>query len=253
MVPRRRVRLFFVVPILGLLYGGALGQDMPSPNRLPTTREVPNTFGTDVYTVTTVPAVAFYPENSDRAYYTSANWGRFPLTNSDVINFYAALDLPAGAVIDYIGLNSATDTPFVVGAELVRRNVVGGLNVIGGIDSTVHDWGTDFNGASPIGYTWGGASGEALILHVQIANNVSQQFFGWVEIWWKRSVSPAPGFVTFNDVPTNHPFFQFVEALAASGITGGCGNGNYCPDNPVTRGQMAVFLAKALGLQWPAP
>jgi len=53
-------------------------------------------------------------------------------------------------------------------------------------------------------------------------------------------------------VPTGHPFFQFIEALAAAGITGGCGNGNYCPDNPVTRGQMAVFLAKALGLHWPA-
>jgi hypothetical protein len=24
----------------------------------------------------------------------------------------------------------------------------------------------------------------------------------------------------------------------------------YCPDNPVTRGQMAVFLATALGLHW---
>lgn len=35
-----------------------------------------------------------------------------------------------------------------------------------------------------------------------------------------------------------------------SGITAGCGTG-YCPDNPVTRGQMAVFLTKALGLYWP--
>jgi S-layer family protein len=71
-----------------------------------------------------------------------------------------------------------------------------------------------------------------------------------VRIRWKRQVSPAPGSATFNDVPTNHLFFQFVEALAASGITGGCGSGNYCPDAPLTRGQMAVFLAKALGLHW---
>lgn len=64
------------------------------------------------------------------------------------------------------------------------------------------------------------------------------------------SVSPAPGSATFNDVPTNHPFFQFIEALYAAGITGGCQAAPplYCPDNPVTRGQMAVFLAKALGL-----
>ncbi len=70
-------------------------------------------------------------------------------------------------------------------------------------------------------------------------------------VTWNRQVSPAPGDASFGDVPTDHPFFQFVEALAKSGITGGCGGGNYCPNAPLTRGQMAVFLAKALGLQWP--
>ena len=39
-----------------------------------------------------------------------------------------------------------------------------------------------------------------------------------------------------------------IEALAASGITSGCGGTSYCPDNPVTRGQMAAFLVRALGL-----
>jgi hypothetical protein len=70
---------------------------------------------------------------------------------------------------------------------------------------------------------------------------------------WVRQVSPAPATATFNDVPTDHPFFQFVEALAKSGITGGCSTSPplYCPDAPLTRGQMAVFLAKGLGLQWP--
>ena len=63
-----------------------------------------------------------------------------------------------------------------------------------------------------------------------------------------------PAVATFNDVPTSHPFFQYVEALAASGITGGCGNGNYCPNNTVTRQQMAVFLLKALeGFDYDPP
>ncbi|MGH9380129.1 MAG: hypothetical protein ACRD2Z_05905 [Thermoanaerobaculia bacterium] len=31
----------------------------------------------------------------------------------------------------------------------------------------------------------------------------------------------------------------------------GCCGGNYCPNALVTRGQMAAFLAKALGLHWP--
>jgi hypothetical protein len=65
-----------------------------------------------------------------------------------------------------------------------------------------------------------------------------------------RQVSPAPSVASFNDVPTSHSQFQFIEALAASAITAGCGGGNYCPNSPLTRGQMAVFLAKALGLYW---
>jgi hypothetical protein len=70
-------------------------------------------------------------------------------------------------------------------------------------------------------------------------------------IGYTLQVSPDPTSATFADVPVGHPFHQFVEALASSGITAGCGGGNYCPDSPLTRGQMAVFLAKALGLQFP--
>ena len=50
---------------------------------------------------------------------------------------------------------------------------------------------------------------------------------------------------TFLDVPPSHPFFDYVETLAAIGVTGGCAPSYYCPDNPVTRAQMAVFLLKA--------
>lgn len=71
-------------------------------------------------------------------------------------------------------------------------------------------------------------------------------------VGYRLQVSPAPAVATFpNDVPTSHPFFRFVEALAASGVTGGCGAGSFCPDTPVTRGQMAVFLATALGMHFP--
>lgn len=72
-----------------------------------------------------------------------------------------------------------------------------------------------------------------------------------VRLFWYRQVSPAPAVASFADVPTTHQFFQYIEALAASGITGGCGGGNFCPGNYVTRGQMAKFLATALGLHWP--
>jgi hypothetical protein len=76
--------------------------------------------------------------------------------------------------------------------------------------------------------------------------------FQAVRLYYTLQVSPAPGTATFQDVPTSHPFFRFIEALAAAGITGGCSVSPplYCPDNAVTRGQMAVFIGRALGLHW---
>jgi hypothetical protein len=72
-----------------------------------------------------------------------------------------------------------------------------------------------------------------------------------VRVFYRKVVSPPPATATFSDVPVSDPRFRFVEALAAAGITGGCGGGLYCPEAAVTRGQMAVFLSVALGLYWP--
>ena len=72
-----------------------------------------------------------------------------------------------------------------------------------------------------------------------------------VAIKWKRQVSPDLPYSTFIDVPPGAPFHASIEALVASGITAGCGNDKFCPQNPVTRGQMAAFLSRALGLHWP--
>jgi hypothetical protein len=58
---------------------------------------------------------------------------------------------------------------------------------------------------------------------------------------------PVCSGTVFADVPcTGGIFDPWIEDLATQGITGGCGGGNYCPGNPVTRAQMAVFLEKTL-------
>ncbi len=46
----------------------------------------------------------------------------------------------------------------------------------------------------------------------------------------------------FNDVASGFWADDFIYAMSQAGITGGCGNGNYCPDDPVTREMMAVFI-----------
>ena len=90
------------------------------------------------------------------------------------------------------------------------------------------------------------------VVLVALGGASSNNTFSGVRLKWKRVVSPPPLTATFNDVPTNHLFFQYIEALAKSGITTGCTATppQYCPDSFVTRGQMAVFLSRALGLHW---
>jgi S-layer homology domain len=90
-----------------------------------------------------------------------------------------------------------------------------------------------------------------LVIHFVGDETDGSTKFNDVFLGFRRQVSPAPATASFGDVPTSDPAFQYVEALVASGITAGCAGGNYCPDNFVTRRQMAVFLAKALGLHWP--
>ena len=59
--------------------------------------------------------------------------------------------------------------------------------------------------------------------------------------------APPAGF----DDTGGHHFASEIDKLAAAGITRGCAADplRYCPDEPVTRGQMATFIARALGLE----
>jgi hypothetical protein len=46
-------------------------------------------------------------------------------------------------------------------------------------------------------------------------------------------------------------FERDTDRLGAAGVTRGCNpptNDRFCPDDPVTRGQMAAFLARAFNL-----
>jgi hypothetical protein len=61
--------------------------------------------------------------------------------------------------------------------------------------------------------------------------------------WWSFTARNQ----TFADVPIDHTLWQYIEAFYNSGITTGCGVSPliYCPEQPVTRAAMAVFLLRA--------
>ena len=65
-----------------------------------------------------------------------------------------------------------------------------------------------------------------------------------LKIYHGTGYAPPAATGVFSDVPVSNPFAPWVEELARLYVTTGCGGTSYCPSNVVTRGQMAVFLAK---------
>jgi rubredoxin len=61
-----------------------------------------------------------------------------------------------------------------------------------------------------------------------------------------RSVTANFKFETFADVPPDSWAAAYIMAIYEAGITTGCGKGYYCPQNIVTREQMAAFLVRAV-------
>ena len=92
------------------------------------------------------------------------------------------------------------------------------------------------------GVTGGCAGGsycpDATTVRKQMAVFVLKAKFG-------RSYEPPACTGVFADVACPGPFTNWIEDLYARGIAAGCGAGPiYCPDAPVSRQQMAVFLLK---------
>jgi hypothetical protein len=108
---------------------------------------------------------------------------------------------------------------------------------------------TIFRNGITAGCTGGAYCRDASVTRAQMAVFLLKSRFG------SAFVPPACGGI-FTDVPCPSLFADWVEELYSLGVTGGCGTSPlvYCPGNPVTRAQMAVFLLKAsLGSSYTPP
>jgi hypothetical protein len=224
-------------------------------------------FGPD-YQEVHIGAAAFQHLNNISAY--EIDWtvdGYLSYTDEAFLGVFAApLDLPAGAEILTICTYFHDSAP--VGKVTTYLDAVKMADEDTG-PAVVPVWGpiendidTGYGGAcNASGYTfrqWGDVDGdgseEDLVHRIRVEMTETgdgRLALGGVNVIWRRQVSPPPSSPSFADVPMDHPFFQWIEALKKSSITAGCSETNFCPNAPLTRGQMAVFLAKALGLHWP--
>jgi hypothetical protein len=181
--------------------------------------------------------------------------GEVSRTNGGTLFVAAPLHLPNGAVVDSFEYFYYDSSPSVnPTATFQMRDSTGFLTDV----APVNFFPNVSNGSnSLLVVLQTPVTINNLTTHYSVAVNLFDDGTGLgtavnrVRVNYRLQVSPAPGTATFADVPVGTPFHRFVEALTAAGITGGCGGGNYCPNAPITRGQMAVFLAAALGLHWP--
>jgi len=219
-------------------------------------QEVPD-YGTAHVTYVQIPGGAFVAQNSNSVLAVLNNGlsgqALRVVGGSGIQYFTAPVQVPSGALLKSLRLDECDNSGIGnVAATLVVADA------LGNVQTTSATMTSDGSGCDSM-------TTDLTGLALTVDNNAKHYYvvasltnagaplvgLAGVVVGYQLQVSPAPGAATFGDVPASHPFFQFVEALAASGVTGGCGGGNYCPDAPLTRGQMAVFLAKALGLQWP--
>jgi hypothetical protein len=64
----------------------------------------------------------------------------------------------------------------------------------------------------------------------------------------QRALDLKPPTIDFFWDDTSSGHHAAINALAFNGISSGCGSGRYCPTMTVSRGEMATFLVRALGL-----
>jgi hypothetical protein len=182
----------------------------------------------------------------------NGNAYRWITANSGANTLITTVNVPSGVTITGIGLNYCDSNPAGDWTLILYDSFGDGLfNIVGTLAPTDRV-GCGYAFSTPLTYNYDANQGHILSLYLfQPAIFDGSVSFRGAEVYYKLRVSPAPVTATFSDVPTSHPFHRFIEALAASGITAGCGGGQFCPNAPITRGEMAVFLSAALGLHFP--
>jgi len=268
----KRTGVLFGILGLGLVVGSAAAQETSSKKQgeplpavagvpaatkpEPPTHGAPDTYGTTAIAYYRIAAAEFTPLSTnldpygDYWYNQPANIFRRYATVDDAY-FVASPHLPSGATITYFELDACStsstsaaigtlyDCDFQGDCSSAAPVVVAVLPSTGCLDPSVSGLSITVNNFN-----------KQQTVRVQLGAHDDTTSFAGVILGYHLNVSPAPADATFPDVPTSDFGFQYIEALSASGITGGCGGGLYCPDAPVTRRQMAIFIAKALGLQF---
>lgn len=180
-------------------------------------------------------------------------------------------DLDYGDLVSDVTLTF--ESPKTLGGRIVRSSI----NVDGWVAELYDLDGDLIATGESIGADGGGwsidnvPSGQFKVLVYQPDPQGSDALFGWFPVWYGGA--PLHRFdraavITVNDqsvfgldveMQELYPdmfesiFIDDIAWMQFTGVTTGCGAAGFCPQEEVTRGQMAAFLVRALGLQSVTP
>ncbi len=243
---------------------GVEARSVPAASQHPTRPRQPDTLTTTGLSYYNIDPSELVPYSDYVHFVRNIYGGSLYSTNFADEGFSAPLHLPSGAMLVTIELDYYDNSPTGEAMATLVVSDYDGLSVIQPYSSDcTAEFVTACSGV-PDTDTWSYRIFDLTAFGITVDNYYNKYSINAgttttdgstgiirISIGYKLQVSPGPATATFSDVPTNHPFFKFVEALHAAGITNGYPDGRFGVNDFITRGQMAVFLSSALGLNWP--
>ena len=212
----------------------------------------PRAYGIQHWTIDRIGAPDFTPVTSGTAY---ASDGAVVYSTDPGGLFHASAHIPKGALLTFFDLDYCDNvTGGTVEAWLYTSPHTSPFttkNLSHLISTTQSSCTSAYEDLTAQSVTFN-PNTDDIYVEVETHGGFLDSSFSGVSIFYQLQVSPPPATATFADVPTNHPYFKFIEALASSGITKGCGSSPliFCPNGTITRQEVATWMAKALGLDW---
>ena len=188
------------------------------------------------------------------AHYTAT--GSFQTANVPVqVKGIGMFDFPhgqTGAAPNQIELHPIVDIVFSpcssisLGTTSQSFSANGGIGNVSVSAAASCGWSASSNNPSFITIISGASgSGSGTVSYSIASNSATNNRTGTISIGG-QTFTIVEG-AQFNDVPAGSQFYNEIGKLSARGVTLGCGGGNYCPDDIVTREQMAAFIMRAKG------
>lgn len=175
-----------------------------------------------------------------------------------------------------------TNIDVTINESVVQGELLGFIGAVGDASGDHLHYQQEYNGSvvqsrfDGLLYTYGTSAKSTLCLNPPVTDSFDSTFYG--DIRWLYQNAYTSGCDTIRYCPSGsvtrgqmaafldrllalpatsgdyftddngHVFEASINRVAAAGITSGCTLTTYCPEGLITRGQMAAFLDRALGL-----